>query len=66
MMQLGLMVAAGGLELWEVEVSRPNNTVYGYRTSVVIPARNSLAAQQIAQKRYPGWTVGAAANMSGG
>ncbi len=57
LMQLGLLaVDAGVTSLWEVRLM-PNPGVPGRPVRVVVPARNSLAAQQAALQRNPGYTV---------
>ncbi len=63
MVELGLLqVETGIVDAWEVTLI-PNNA-YGYPRSVVVPARDSLAAQQMAQQRFPGWTLGAVRKLS--
>ncbi len=59
MMQLELLAANAGLTtIWEV-LMRPNNGLYSRITSVVVSARNSAQAEQIALQKYPGFlTVG--------
>ncbi|TWT98349.1 SHD1 domain-containing protein [Stieleria varia] len=63
MMELGLLqVGTGIVDVWEVALF-PNNA-YGYPRSVVVSARDSLAAQQMAHQRYPRWRVGAVRKLS--
>jgi hypothetical protein len=57
MMQLELLaVNAGLVAIWEVML-RPRPGVYARPTSVIVPAQNSLDAEQQALQNYPGFTV---------
>ncbi|MEO8268814.1 MAG: SHD1 domain-containing protein [Aureliella sp.] len=63
MVELGLLsVNAGVTELWEVGLLP--NTPYGFPRSLIVPGRTSLAAQEIAMQRFPGWQVGYARKVS--
>jgi len=58
MLQLGMMsVQAGLTDVWEVAMIPPNGNFYQAQ-SVVVPARNSLQAQQMAAQKWPGFVVG--------
>lgn len=57
MMQLEMLaVNAGLISIWEVSL-RPNPLAYGRALSVIVPANNSLQAQELALQRYPGYVV---------
>ena len=57
MMQLGLMaVNAGLISIWEVQL-QPRPGVYARPTWVMVPAPNSLDAEQQVLQNYPGFTV---------
>lgn len=57
MMQLEMLaVNAGVISIWEV-LLRPRPGVYGRETSVMVPAQNSLQAEQLAMQRYPGYVT---------
>jgi hypothetical protein len=57
MMQLEMLaVNAGVISIWEV-LLRPRPGVYGRETSVMVPAQNSLQAEQLAMQRYPGFVT---------
>jgi hypothetical protein len=57
MMQLEMLaVNAGVISIWEVML-RPRPGVYGRETSVMVPAQNSLQAEQLAMQRYPGFVT---------
>lgn len=59
MLQLQLLSVAAGLnDYWEVAMIPPNGNVYQAQ-SVVVPARNSLDAQQQAMQAWPNYVVGA-------
>jgi hypothetical protein len=59
MLQLGMMsVQAGLTDVWEVAMIPPNGNFYQAQ-SVVVPARNSRDAQQLAMQQWPGYIVGA-------
>lgn len=63
LVELGLLsVNAGVTEIWEVGLLP--NTPYGFPRSVLVPGRDSLSAQEIAVRRYPGWQVGYARKIS--
>ncbi len=63
-MQLELLaVATGATELWEVALLP--TMAYGRPFTVIVPARNSLAAEQQALQRYPGTRVGATRKFAG-
>ncbi len=63
-MQLELLaVATGAVELWEVGLLP--NTPYGHPFTVIVPARNSLTAEQQALQRYPGTRVAATRKFAG-
>ncbi len=58
MMQLELLaVNAGLVSIWEVFLE-PSAGAYGRQTSVLVPAQNSLQAEQMAMERFPGYVVG--------
>jgi hypothetical protein len=58
MLQLGLMsVEAGLTDVWEVAMIPPNGNFYQAQ-SVVVPARNSRDAQQLASQQWPNFIVG--------
>lgn len=59
MMQLEMLaVNAGVISIWEVML-RPAPGVFARETSVMVPAQNSLQAEQMALQRFPGFvTVG--------
>ncbi len=58
MMNLELMAAATGITtIWEVTLM-PRPGVYARPMSVVVSARDSLQAQQMALSRFPGYVVG--------
>jgi hypothetical protein len=64
MMQLELLGAATGLTtIWEVYLS-PRPGVFGRPVSVVVSARDSQQAQQMAAARYPGFVVGSTRALS--
>jgi len=56
-------VATGITSVWEVTLIP--NTAYGYPFSVVVNARDSLQAQQLALQNYPGWQIGPTRKLSG-
>ena len=59
MLQLELLSVQAGLnDYWEVLMVPPNGNFYMAQT-VVVPARNSLEAQQIAAQRWPAYRVDA-------
>jgi len=58
-----LSVATGITSVWEVTLLP--NTAYGYPFSVVVNARDSLQAQQLALQNYPGLRVGPTRKLSG-
>ncbi len=58
-----LAIASGAAELWEVELFPTARS--GYPFSVVVPARNSGAAQQAALQKYPGTRAGASRRFAG-
>ncbi|MEM9365198.1 MAG: SHD1 domain-containing protein [Planctomycetota bacterium] len=56
-LRLNMLAAATGLtSIWEVGL-RPPPGVYGRPTSVMVTARDSLAASQMALSQYPGYQV---------
>lgn len=58
MVQLGLLaVAAGATDLWEVAMVPPGGSIYQAQL-VVVPARNSLQASELASAKWPGYQVG--------
>lgn len=58
LMQLQLLAAAAGVvDIWEVALFPGNNTA-APPLSVIVPARNSLAAQELALQQNPGYVVG--------
>jgi hypothetical protein len=58
-MQLELLaVNAGLISIWEVFL-QPAAGSYARQTSVMVPARNSLQAGQMAMERFPGYVIGA-------
>jgi len=58
LMQLQLLAAAAGVvDIWEVALL-PGNNVAGPPLVVAVPARNSLAAQEMALQQNPGYLVG--------
>lgn len=58
MLNLELMAAATGITtIWEVSLM-PRPGVYARPMSVVVSARDSLQAQQMALSRFPGFVVG--------
>lgn len=58
MMQLELLGAVAGVTtIWEVYLS-PRPGTFGRPLSVMVSARDSLQAQQMASARYPGYVVG--------
>ncbi len=58
-----LAVATGATELWEVALIP--NTAYGHPFSVVVPARSSAVAEQMALQKYPGASLGATRKFAG-
>ena len=63
-LELGyLSVATGTTSVWEVTLIP--NTAYAYPFSVVVNARDSLQAQQLALQDYPGWQIGPTRKLSG-
>ncbi len=58
-----LAVASGATDLWEVELIPTARS--GYPFTVVVPARNSGAAQQAALQKYPGTRVGPTRKFAG-
>ena len=64
MMKLNLMAAATGVTtIWEVFLVPPPG-VYARPLSVVVPARDSLQAQQMALAQYPGFRINATRSLS--
>ncbi len=63
-LELGyLSVATGITSVWEVTLLP--YTAYGYPFSVVVNARDSLQAEQLALQNYPGWQIGPTRKLSG-
>lgn len=57
-LELSLLATATGIvSIWEVAIA-PGPGVAGYPTSVVVPARDSRAATEMALSRYPGYVAG--------
>lgn len=64
MMKLNLMAAATGVTtIWEVFLVPPPG-VFARPLSVVVPARDSLQAQQMALAQYPGFRVNSTRSLS--
>ncbi len=64
MMQLGLLAVDAGLtSIWEVQMA-PGPGVYGRPMRVVVPANDSIAAQQAALQQHPGYVVGPTRQLS--
>jgi hypothetical protein len=64
MMKLNLMAAATGVTtIWEVFLVPPPG-VFARPMSVVVPARDSLQAQQMALAQYPGFRINATRSLS--
>ncbi len=64
MMKLNLMAAAAGVTtIWEVFLVPPPG-VFARPLSVVVPARDSLQAQQMALAQYPGFRINATRSLS--
>jgi len=64
MMKLNLMAAATGVTtIWEVFLVPPPG-VFARPISVVVPARDSLQAQQMALAQYPGFRINATRSLS--
>ena len=64
MMKLNLMAAAAGVTtIWEVFLVPPPG-VFARPMSVVVPARDSLQAQQMALAQYPGFRINATRSLS--
>lgn len=64
MMKLNLMAAATGVTtIWEVFLVPPPG-VFARPLSVVVPARDSLQAQQMALAQYPGFRINATRSLS--
>jgi hypothetical protein len=64
MMKLNLMAAATGVTtIWEVFLVPPPG-VFARPLSIVVPARDSLQAQQIALAQYPGFRIHATRSLS--
>jgi hypothetical protein len=64
MMKLNLMAAATGVTtIWEVFLV-PSPGVFARPLSVVVPARDSLQAQQMALAQYPGFRIHATRSLS--
>lgn len=58
-----LAVAAGVTDLWEVALIPPGGNIFQART-VIVPARNSLQASQMAAQQWPGFVIGPAARVN--
>ncbi|TWU56316.1 SHD1 domain-containing protein [Rubripirellula reticaptiva] len=57
LLKLNMMaVATGVTSVWEIGL-QPGQGVYGRPTTVVVSARDSRVASQMATSRYPGYTV---------
>lgn len=54
-----LGVASGVTDLWEVALVPPGGTIFQART-VIVPARNSMQAAQMAAQQWPGMVIGPA------
>jgi hypothetical protein len=64
MMKLNLLAAATGVTtIWEVFLVPPPG-VYARPLSVVVPARDSLQAQQMALAQHPGFRINATRSLS--
>lgn len=64
MMQLGLLAVDAGLtSIWEVTLLPPPGS-YGRPQRVVVPANDSISAQQAALQKYPGYVVGPSRQLS--
>ncbi|MEM6689254.1 MAG: SHD1 domain-containing protein [Planctomycetota bacterium] len=56
-LRMNMLAARTGLtSIWEVGLEPPPG-VYGRRTSVMVTARDSLTASQMAQSQYPGYRI---------
>jgi len=63
-LQLTLLeTMTGVVALWEVALYPPNGNL-NYPVTIVVPARDSITAQQIAIQQYPGFTLGSARRVS--
>lgn len=64
MMQLGLLAVDAGLtSIWEVTLLPPPGR-NGRPQRVVVPANDSISAQQAAMQKYPGYVVGPSRQLS--
>lgn len=64
MMQLGLLAVDSGLtSIWEVTLL-PGPGGYGRPLRVVVPANDSIAAQQAAMQQHPGYVAGPSRQLS--